>query len=96
MREYLYKYRINIHFCEYVNDNLDIEEERECEFYAPAKNAERIRNMTNEELAEILGFMAQILPGCYGCPIGKEFCDEHYFPSCERAFEKWLQSPVEE
>ena len=39
-------------WCEIVHDNLYIDIERECEHYAQATNADRIRSMTDEELAK--------------------------------------------
>ena len=41
-------------WCPKKNDNPDEELERECEHYEPLTNADRIRNMTDEELAELL------------------------------------------
>lgn len=41
-------------WCPIKNDNLDIEAERDCSSYQAMTNADRIRNMTDEELAEFL------------------------------------------
>ena len=83
-------------FCTCTMDSKDPEEERECAFYKHMTNGDRVRNMTDEELTVMFGFMADRLPSCYGCPIDKEFCKNRDFVSCERSVEKWLQSPVEE
>lgn len=39
-------------WCPKISDSPDIERDRECEHYKPMTNADRIRNMTDEELAE--------------------------------------------
>ena len=39
-------------WCPNINDCPDIEIERECEYYNAMTNADRIRNMTDEKLAE--------------------------------------------
>lgn len=41
-------------WCPIKNDSLDIEAERDCSSYQAMTNADRIRNMTDEELAEFL------------------------------------------
>ena len=41
-------------WCERVNDSPDMDIERECRCFAPANNADVIRRMSNEELAEFL------------------------------------------
>ena len=55
-------------WCEVAVDNLDIDAERECAAYKPATNANRLRAMTDEELAEfICGLMSR--DDCYKrCP----------------------------
>lgn len=39
-------------WCDYIVDSPDTECERECDFFEPETNADRIRNMSDEELAE--------------------------------------------
>lgn len=39
-------------WCEKINDCPHEDIERDCEHYAPMTNADRIRSMTDEELAE--------------------------------------------
>ena len=39
-------------WCPKINDSVDIEIDRECDKYDGMTNADRIRNMTDEELAE--------------------------------------------
>ena len=49
--------------CEIIVDCPDTERERDCKYYTAATNADRIRAMTDEELAE---FMA-LNTDCYYC-----------------------------
>lgn len=57
----------------------------------PQTNADRIRNMTDEELAEKISRMA---PHCVYCPIKCGiFCTEE---ECKAKWLSWLRSPVEE
>lgn len=46
-------------WCPNINDCPDIEIERECEYCDTMTNADKIRNMSNEELAEWLHNMTQ-------------------------------------
>ena len=41
-------------WCEIDDDNYDIDEPRECTMFKPATNAEKVRAMTDEELAKYL------------------------------------------
>ena len=53
----------------------------------PQTNADRIRNMTDEELAEYLG-------NIHYCPAAYPTCD--LTKECKECWLKWLRSPVEE
>lgn len=53
----------------------------------PQTNADRIRNMTDEELAEYLG-------NIHYCPAPYPTCDPT--KECKECWLKWLRSPVEE
>ena len=55
--------------------------------YEPMTNADRIRNMTDEELAEYLG-------NIHYCPAPYPTCD--LTKECKECWLKWLRSPVEE
>ena len=44
----------NFHWCECINDSPDINIERNCRYYKAMTNADFIRRMKNEDLAEIL------------------------------------------
>ena len=56
--------------------------------YEPMTNADRIRNMTDEELAQLLS------TGTFICEGLKDICE--YMPGCEVCRLAWLRSPVEE
>lgn len=58
--------------------------------YEPMTNADRIRNMTDEELAERISRMAH----CVYCPVKCGiFCTEE---ECKAKWLSWLRSPVGE
>ena len=59
----------------------------------PQTNADRIRNMSDEELAEILHSLKN---KCGGCPVAKSnvFCST--FPTCKDAWLAWLKQETEE
>lgn len=77
-------------WCDARNDNLDIDAERECAAFAQASNAERVRAMTDTELAEFMNHGA--------CPPGEDVsercCDEDggSVPDmCNLCWLNWLQ-----
>lgn len=83
------------HWCDMVSDSPDENVERECCTYERMTNADKIRLMSDEELAEFMeprefdcaDFCADFCNGCMGkCKhnMGKDFLLE------------WLQSEVEE
>lgn len=41
-------------WCEKMADSPDLEIERECDYYVPMTTADRIRSMTDEELARFI------------------------------------------
>ena len=43
-------------WCDNVNDSPDMDMERECRCFEPATNADRIRRMSDEELAKFLEY----------------------------------------
>lgn len=80
-----------------VNDDCpDVELKRECDYYEVMSQADRIRCMTDEELAEMLGALAEPLCDCRQCP-ARDKCDSlaSATDNCKEIFAKWLQSPVE-
>lgn len=58
-------------WCEKINDCPHEDIERNCEHYEPMTNADRIRNMTDDELADFLvtvetyGYHDQSISGTY-------------------------------
>lgn len=56
--------------------------------YEPMTNADRIRNMTDEELAKLLS------TGTFICEGRKDICEN--MPGCEECRLAWLKAPVEE
>lgn len=79
------------HWCETIIDSPDEEHERDCQYFWQKTNADRIRAMTDEELAK---FMCEWCNCDIGyCP-GVSLCT----PSLGKAngLVKWLQQPAEE
>ena len=75
-------------WCEKINDCPHEDIERDCEHYAPITNADRIRSMTDEELAEVL----------FGSCIehmGVEECS-HPEEACKSCVLDWLRAESEE
>lgn len=64
-------------WCEKIKDNPHEEIERECDHYVTMTNADRIRSMTDEELAEFLDDIAY-------CCKGRE--NETYCSNCRFYF----------
>lgn len=58
-------------WCEKINDCTHEDIERDCEHYSPMTNADRIRSMTDDELADFLvtvetyGYHDQSISGTY-------------------------------
>lgn len=73
---------------------------KKCPYFAPKTNAERIRSMSDEELAE---FLTDINPtNCQDCgfshgwrcqPDRDDYSD---FKKCKEGRKRWLQQPAEE
>ena len=75
------------HWCDMVTDSPDENAERECCTYERMTNADKIRSMSNEELAEFL------------CKVKSDYqWADHEFPSEEEYGEwvEWLQQEVEQ
>lgn len=80
-------------WCPFIGDNPDLEFERYCGAFKKMSNADRIRRMTDEELAV---FLAE--------GIGSQYCSECQEPEneygecigeCKNEFLRWLQKEVE-
>lgn len=67
----------------------DPEDNKYCAFFTPMTNGDRIRNMTDEELEEIIRRVSlHWEPWCdRNCEAGAD---------CNDCLRKWLQQPVEE
>lgn len=63
---------------------------KECKGYISMNNADRIRSMTDEELAELL------LDGCRGSKCDAQPINEWGSVNCFQCRIKWLQKPVKE
>ena len=56
-------------------------------------NADRIRSMSDEELADIIGILAESNEDCAKCPA---VSDKFLCKTCKEGILEWLQSEVEE
>ena len=75
-------------WCGNIADSPVLDMERDCEYYVPQTNADRIRSMTDEELAEVL----------FGSCIehmGVEECS-HPEEACKSCVLDWLKEESEE
>lgn len=75
-------------WCGNIADSPVLDMERDCEYYVPQTNADRIRSMTDEELAEVL----------FGSCIehmGVEECS-HPEKACKSCVLDWLKAESEE
>ena len=76
-------------WCDMLDDCPNIEFERDCPKFEKMSNADAIRNMTDEELAELLNKSA-----CdYYCNYKSE-CT--FGTSCKQGILEWLKSEVKE
>lgn len=73
-------------WCFFINDCPDKELERECMYYEGKTNADRIRSMTDEELAEWLTTITT--------DAQKEVVESQCFVDYQ--WKEWLESEVEE
>ena len=74
-------------WCENITDSPDLDIERDCEHYEHMTNADRIRNMTDEELA-----MAIMCPAEFTG--SDKVCD--FSHDCKDCTLAWLQKESEE
>ena len=87
-------------WCPKTNDSPDVESERECRHYKCMTQADRIRSMSDEELAE---FLTHINPtNCQDCAFSHGWrCqpdrdDYSSFEKCKEGRKRWLQQPAKE
>lgn len=76
-------------WCDAICDSPDMDIERRCRCFAPTTNADVIRHMSDEELAEHIW-------GKFGCPDGKSNVTCGYVGNCKDCWIEWLKHPVEE
>lgn len=84
-------------WCPKTNDSHDVESERECRHYKCMTQADRIRSMSDEELAKGNIYFVSALHAKEG--FHYTGLDGHYYKKAEDVVEanmKWLQSEVEE
>jgi hypothetical protein len=78
-------------WCKLVVDSPDPDMVRDCQYYMGKTNADNIRQMSDEELAQHLRDVAN-----YACPPGKEFttvvCGK--YPDCKKCWLDWLKQEV--
>lgn len=86
--------------CKYQNRSnvelpcLECTQNRAIDYFTPKTNADRIRNMTDEELEEHLWKMAEESP-CYICAFRNGWlCEKPHDVSCHGGVLKWLKSEV--
>lgn len=73
-------------WCEEILDCPEVEMERDCKHFIQATNADRIRSMTDEELAELFASTAGF------CPLPGLDCPK----DCKICWRKWLEKEVSE
>ena len=83
----------SIPWCLTKYDSPDLDIERDCDFFESMTNADRIRNMTDEELAEFLSCDTDDVIACRTC---KEPINEYGSCSglCRNEYLRWLQKEV--
>ena len=86
--------KVPFEWCEKKNDNPDKNIERDCPYFKPKTNADRIRNMTDEELRDFLYDMTSESQ-CHICAFKKGWlCEKPYDKSCHDGVMEWLKSEV--
>ena len=74
-------------WCRMTNDNTDLERERTCVYYEAITNGQKVRKMTDEELA-----MNMMCPNESG--IGEIKCNRDDKCNCYECLLVWLKSEV--
>ena len=80
-------------WCDEINDSPDMDIERECRCFEPATNADRIRRMSDEELAVFLSDFKDCAGDCF---VGKGIKDCSGICATSETLGIWLQQPAEE
>ena len=83
-------------WCDVIDDCPDIECERSCLHFECMSNADRIRSMPDEELAEF--FLKVNIAYAESCMTGKSDCVWEDYPThdkgCKDCYLEWLKSEV--
>lgn len=89
-------------WCAYINDSPCVDFERECDDYRRMTNADKIRAMSDEELADLFYSFQNLEDEVKFCK-NKGVCDDilddgNDIPDamCKQCLVEWLQSEVEE
>ena len=80
-------------WCPKINDSPHLDMERNCEHYKAMTNADRIRSMTDEELAEMLDEVSVHGILALGSDFPCDVCRER--TECKNCFEDWLRAESE-
>ena len=75
-------------WCDMKADSPDPDIERDCHWFAQKTNADRIRSMTDEELAELFWIRAD----CELCPNKEPYCSD----DCKKHWLDWLKKEATE
>ena len=78
-------------WCEKVIDSPDPDMQRDCQYFCENTNADRIRAMSDEELAKML----TVLRGGFSCLKCREIQEGKCSMKCEERCLEWLQHPAE-
>ena len=79
-------------WCEKVIDSPDTDMQRDCRYFCEKTNADRIRAMSDEELAAWIAGMSTI---CECCAELNECGSPRGFNKCSHGVEDWLKQPAE-
>ena len=78
-------------WCEKVIDSPDQDMQRDCKYFCEKTNADRIRAMSDYELAQMLATGK----GTFTCLKCMEFIDGECSMKCDERCLEWLQQPAE-
>lgn len=78
-------------WCNVFEDNFDEEREVLCIGYRPKTNADKIRSMTDEKLAEFIAHDVEWIEICKNCK-SSDLCDNE--ENCVLSILKWLKEEI--
>lgn len=79
-------------WCNLIDDSPDENIDRDCDWYVRMTNGDRIRKMTDEELAKLISDSLSFF-NCEMCELGR--CENEDGSTCEKQILKFLQREVE-